>query len=172
MKRTFFVFGLTLLLALTFTLPALAGGWAIITLDELPGKAEASQPFEIGFMIRQHGVTPMEGLSPIITARLADSKDSVEFFAREEGEAGHYVAEITLPQAGEWEWSIAAFTVNQAMPSLTVMSVAPVASEIVKPTLNMLPLFATGLGVLAVLGGLFALQKKSVGRRLWFWQDS
>ena len=61
MKRTIFVIGLTLLLAMAFTVPALAGGWAVITLDELPGQVEANQPLEIGFMVRQHGVTPLSG---------------------------------------------------------------------------------------------------------------
>ncbi len=160
MKRTFFVLGTTLLLALAFTIPALAGGWAVITLDELPGKVQANQPFEIGFMIRQHGVTPLSGQSPTVTAHLASLNESLEFSAREEGEVGHYVAEITLPQAGEWEWSIAAFTVNQAMPSLTVIDAVPVANESIKPNLSALPLFVVGFGLLGVLGGLFALQKK------------
>ena len=160
MKRTFFVLGITLLLALAFTVPALAGGWAVITLDKLPGEVNTNQQFEVGFMVRQHGVTPMKGQEPVITASLTGSKDSMEFFAHEEGEVGHYVAEIILPKAGDWEWSIAAFAVNQAMPSLTVVNAVPVASEAVKPTFNLLPIFATGLGVLGVLGGLLALQKK------------
>lgn len=160
MKRTLFVFGITLLLAAAFTIPALAGGWAVITLDTLPGEVQANQPFEIGFMVRQHGVTPLEGQEPIITASLAGSKDSVEFFAREEGEVGHYVAELILPQAGNWEWSIAAFTVNQAMPSLTVVSAVPVASDAVKPAFNLLPMAITGIGLLSMLGGALALQRK------------
>ena len=36
MKRKIFVIGFTLLLALAFAAPALAGGWAVITLDEFP----------------------------------------------------------------------------------------------------------------------------------------
>ncbi|MBL8103614.1 MAG: hypothetical protein JNM02_13855, partial [Anaerolineales bacterium] len=56
MKRIFFVFGSAFLLALAFTIPAFAGGWAVITLDEFPSEVHASQPLEIGFMIRQHGI--------------------------------------------------------------------------------------------------------------------
>ena len=109
MKRTIFVIGLTLLLALAFTIPALAGGWAVITLDELPGQVEANQPLEIGFMVRQHGVTPLGDQSPIITAHLDGSTQSVRVVADEEGEVGHYAATLTLPQSGEWQWEIEAF---------------------------------------------------------------
>lgn len=160
MKRTIFVIGLTLLLAMAFTIPALAGGWAVITLDELPGQVEANQPLEIGFMVRQHGVTPLGGESPVIRAHLAGSTESVIVEAHEEGEVGHYVATLTLPQTGEWEWSIQAFTGTQPMPALTVVDPALVASEAVKPAPNSLSLFAAGVGMLGVIGGLLALQRK------------
>ena len=160
MKRTIFVIGLTLLLAMAFTIPALAGGWAVITLDELPGQVAANQPLEIGFMVRQHGVTPLGGESPVIRAHLANSTESVIVEASEEGEVGHYVATLTLPQTGEWQWFIQAFTVNQPMPALTVVDSAPVASEHVKTAPNSLPLFAAGVGLLGAVGGLLALQRK------------
>ncbi|MBE0672241.1 MAG: c-type cytochrome [Anaerolineales bacterium] len=160
MKKIFFGFGSAFLLALACTIPALAGGWAVITLDEFPSAVHASQSLEIGFMIRQHGVTPLSGQRPIITASLAESNDTIEFFAREEGQAGHYAAEISLPQAGEWEWSIAAFTVKQPMPPLTVLNAVPAASKPVSSSFNSLPLFAAGFGLLGVLGGLLALQRK------------
>jgi cytochrome c2 len=164
MKRKMFAIGITLLLALAFTIPAFAGGWAVITLDKLPGDVAANQPLEIGFMVRQHGVTPMENLSPRISAQLASSKESVEVMAVEEGEVGHYVATLTLPQTGEWQWSIAAFTVNQPMPALTVVegTVAAPKSEPapVSSNANTLPMLAGGIGLLGTLGGLFALQKK------------
>jgi cytochrome c2 len=162
MKRTIFVIGLTLSLAMAFTIPALAGGWAVITLDELPGLVEAGLPLEIGFMIRQHGVTPMSDQSPIITAQLAASTKSIKVSARAEGKVGHYVAELTLPQTGEWHWSIQAFTVNQPMPALTVVDAAMTVtkSKPVNSTSNSLSLLAGGVGLLGAIGGLLALQKK------------
>jgi cytochrome c2 len=162
MKRTIFVIGLTLLLALAFTIPALAGGWAVITLDELPGQVEANQPLKIGFMIRQHGVTPMGGQTPIIMAHLDGSTQSVSAQASAEGEVGHYVAELTLPQSGEWQWSIKAFTMNQPMPALTVVKAAPTASTsgATAANFNYLSLLAGGIGLLGMVGGLVALQRK------------
>ena len=163
MKRTIFVIGLTLLLALVFTIPALAGGWAVITLDELPGQVEANKPIEVGFMVRQHGVTPLGGLSPTIRAHLDGSPQAVRVVAEDEGEIGHYAATLTLPKSGEWQWEIEAFGGAQPMPALTVVdaSVVVTQSEPVKTSsTNSLSLLAGGLGLLAVVGGLLALQRK------------
>jgi len=33
----------------------LAGGWAVVTLDELPAQVVAEKSVTIGFMVRQHG---------------------------------------------------------------------------------------------------------------------
>lgn len=167
-SRTQIALTLSLLLALVAVVPVFAGGWAVITLDELPGDVEANTSIEIGFMVRQHGVTPMTDLEPIITARLADSKEAVAFTATESGEVGHYVATLILPKSGEWQWSISAFTVNQPMPTLTVLetsivaepAVAPVVTRPAKSRTESLPLFALGAGLLGVIGGLFALQRK------------
>ena len=162
MKKIISAIGLTLLLALAFKITALAGGWAVITLDELPGEVAANQPLEIGFMIRQHGVTPLEGQSPVITAKLAGSNKSVSVLASEEGEAGHYAATLTLPLAGEWQWNIEAFGAPQPMPALTVVDAALAAnkSEPITSNSNFLSLLAAGIGLIGVVGGLLALQRK------------
>ena len=162
MKRTIFVIGLTLLLAMAFTAPALAGGWAVVTLDELPGQVESNQPLEIGFMVRQHGVTPMGGQSAVIVAHLDGSAQTMRVLANEEGDVGHYVGMLTLPQAGEWQWSIEVFGMNQAMPALSVVdaTMTVTKSEPVTSNSNSLSLFAGGVGLLGAVGGLLALQRK------------
>jgi cytochrome c2 len=139
------------LLAVT---PALAGGWAVITLDELPGEIVVGQPLEIGFMVRQHGVTPLAGLTPTITARQAGSIISKE--AKAQGETGHYVATLTIPQAGEWTWSIEAFTGSQPMPALSVIEATVAAkSDAPVPAPSNLPLLAGFLGLAGLLVGSF-----------------
>lgn len=162
MKRTTLAIGVTLLLAVAFTGTVLAGGWAVITLDELPGEVKANQPLEIGFMIRQHGATPLSGQSPMVKANLVGSKKSVIVAASDEGEEGHYAATLTLPQAGEWEWVIEAFGGAQPMPSLTVVDV-PTAAAGTKPAASnsiSLSLLAGGIGLLGIVGGLLAFQRK------------
>ena len=130
MKRTMLAIGLALALAL-FAVPVFAGGWAVVTLDELPGSVAAGEPLEIGFMVRQHGRTPLDGLTPIITARVDGKGKPVTVFAEEDGEVGHYTATLVLPTEGQWTWEIEAFGMPQSMPALTVTAaaIAPPAAE-------------------------------------------
>jgi cytochrome c2 len=156
MKRITVALALGFLLTLIFTVPSFAGGWAVITLDELPGQVIAGQPLEIGFMVRQHGVTPMEGLEATVLAR-NDFGKSLAFTAKEEGQRGHYTATIDLPEAGEWEWSIQAFTVNQPIPPLTVIPAAAVenpADALVSAPAQWPQWLAGFLGAVVVLAGL------------------
>jgi cytochrome c2 len=109
-----------LLLILALAAPALAGGWAVISLDDLPAGIAAGEPFSVGFMVRQHGVRPMEGLRPTIQATHAGTGQSFTVAARAEGEMGHYIASLEFPQGGDWDWSIEAFSMDQPMPRLAV----------------------------------------------------
>ena len=111
--------GLALLLALAFVFPAFAGGWAVITLDELPTDVVAGQPLTIGFTVLQHGRTPMTDIDPTVTAKLSFDEKFV-VYAKPEGKPGHYMATLTFPKEGNWDWSIQAFTMDQPMPMLTV----------------------------------------------------
>jgi cytochrome c2 len=141
--------------------PAMAGGWAVITLDELPGEIVAGEPLEIGFTVRQHGVTPLDGLTPTVSAHRSGASVTEE--AKAQGQSGHYVAVLTFPQAGEWEWSIQAFSGNQPMPPLTVNE-APVANRnsnrrSIPPNL---PLLAGSLGLAGlVFGSFFTFRRKA-----------
>ena len=91
LSRSSISLGLALLLALGFAFPAFAGGWAIITLDELPTDVVAGKPLTIGFVVRQHGITPMSGLDPIVTATLQKTSNLV-VKAESDGAPGHYTA--------------------------------------------------------------------------------
>jgi cytochrome c2 len=110
----------TALLALAA--PALAGGWAVVTLDELPIGALAHEPLTIGFMIRQHGQTPWQSESVRVYASNEASGKTLSVRAAPEGEPGHYVATLTFVEAGSWNWSIESGLGPglQPMPSLIV----------------------------------------------------
>src|SRR5215467_279784 len=43
-----------------------AGGWAVITLNEFPEYAVAGKPVTLTFSVRQHGVTLLSNLQPVI----------------------------------------------------------------------------------------------------------
>ena len=80
------------------------GGWAVSTLDEVPAPSPG-ESVTVGFTIRQHGVTPVnvEGAGVKTTAPSGD----VEIFpARQEGAAGHYVADVVFGEAGVYTWAI------------------------------------------------------------------
>jgi hypothetical protein len=120
--------GLALILSLAFALPAFAGGWAVISLDEMPTNVIAGEPIDIGFVVLQHGKTPMVDLHPTITIMLPKEEHFV-IDAEEDGKPGHYTATLTFPKEGNWEWTIQAFTVEQPMPTLSVDAAAVVSSQ-------------------------------------------
>jgi hypothetical protein len=128
--------GLTLLVSLLIAVPAIAGGWAVITLDELPSNVVAGEPMTIGFTVLQHGITPMTNIEPTVTAELSRS-EKVVVPAEPKGDPGHYVATLIFPKEGKWEWSIQAFTMDQRMPVLNVG--APVAGTVNQPVIKAEP---------------------------------
>ena len=159
--------GLALLSALILTIPVFAGGWAVITLDELPTNVVAGEPLTIGFTVRQHGIRPMDGLDPTVTARLSKGEEFV-VAAEADDKPGHYTARLTFPQEGKWEWSIQAFTMDQPMPALHVAASAaaaanaPVAkSEPISAPVDSLLVFRLLLFGVALAGLVFAFQKQS-----------
>jgi hypothetical protein len=144
---------IALLLSLVFAVPALAGGWAVITLDELPTNVVAGESLTVGFTVLQHGRTPMSDLYPIITASLSgDAEFTVT--AEQEGKPGHYTATLAFPQEGEWGWSIEAFTMSQRMPPLTVAApgttVANPPAKAERVSTFTSPLVLTSIAVLAL----------------------
>lgn len=157
---------LALALALALSIPALAGGWAVITLDELPSGVIAGDPFTVGFTVLQHGRTPMTDLDPTI---LAESSAGEKFIvlAKPEGKPGHYAATITFPSEGDWEWKIQAFTMEQKMPTLSVA--APVSASV--PVAKTQPAEAQAVSLLLIVralalgiglvGLLFVVKKRS-----------
>jgi mono/diheme cytochrome c family protein len=100
--------------------PVLAGGWSVTTLDDLPEHAIAGEPVPVGFVVRQHGVRVLSGLTPVISAVHEQSGDTVEFGATEDT-PGHYLAELVFPREGTWSWSVNAFGPVQPLPPLAVL---------------------------------------------------
>ena len=84
---------------------ASAGGWAVTTLDEVPTPT-ANQTVDVGFTIRQHGVTPVNPDGEVGIVLRADNGSELFFPAEPTGPAGHYVAEVNFPEAGSWTWAV------------------------------------------------------------------
>ena len=153
---------LALLLTLAIAVPVYAGGWAVITLDELPTGVIAGELFTVGFTVLQHGITPMTDLDPTI---LAVSPDGEKFIvlAKPEGKPGH----LTFPTKGKWNWTIQAFTMEQKMPVLSVaapsIASAPgIKAEPVKESSTSLLLIVRWLALgLGLIGLALAFRRKS-----------
>jgi cytochrome c2 len=168
MKKQLFlsVILVTLLVALS-TVPALAGGWATITVDALPARISAGETLTIGFMVRQHGYRPMEDLQPTLTFSGAGEKDNFAVEAYADGEVGHYAASVTFPNAGTWNWAIQAFTMDQPMPSLTVGEASAVQSAPGRPIpVGWVLAGAGGLTCLAGSGWAFSRKRPRLGLAL------
>jgi plastocyanin len=100
------VFMLTMGLLVLLSAPVLAGGWAVVHLDEPPGDVLAGEPMKIGFMVLQHDVSPISEVTPVVTARHQETGEEITFTAEQEGPVGHFVAEVVFPEAGDWKWEI------------------------------------------------------------------
>jgi len=107
--------------------PALAGGWVVITLDALPGPVHAGEMVHLGFVVRQHGLTPINLVSPRLTAVNQDTGETITVDAAQVGETGHFELAVVFPGAGVWEWQIAAPPFPQQV-QLEPLSVLPALS--------------------------------------------
>lgn len=81
-----------------------AGGWAVITVDDLPDHAIAGQPLTLSFIVRQHGESPLADLSATVEA--VSGRTSTKAKARPGTARGQYVASLDLPKAGNWQITI------------------------------------------------------------------
>jgi hypothetical protein len=121
---------ITLLLVLAVLVPAevaQAGGWATVELGESPSGLAAGKPWRVELIVKQHGITPMEGVKPSITIVSSQGAERT-FPARPTNRIGHYVADVRFPSGGEWSARISdGFTdaVPHRIDRLTVSAAAP-----------------------------------------------
>ena len=138
---------------------AVAGGWAVVTMDELPAQITAGQALTLGFTVRQHGKTLRDDLQPLLHFAREGTTESFTVTAEREGASGHYSASVTIAAAGQWNWrvDIEQFgMLTQDMPPLNVSAVAATAL-VNAPISNALP----------VAAGLFGLIGAGAGFMLW-----
>ena len=95
-----------LLLLSLAALPVSAGGVATVHLDAAPKNVVAGVPFQIGFMVMQHDVTPVNLDHVYVFAQHRGTGETYQEDARQDGTVGHYVADLTFPKAGSWKWQI------------------------------------------------------------------
>jgi hypothetical protein len=123
---------LAALAAMWLTSAAVAGGFAVTTLDPLPQAIQAGQTYQIGYMVRQHSVTPLVGGHPAV--RISRSGEELRFVGVPEGAPGHYVSTVTFPSAGAWTWVVDQnpFPEPQKLGAIDVQA-APVVAQAAVP---------------------------------------
>jgi hypothetical protein len=83
---------------------AFAGGWATVGLSSTPAGADPGKPWNVNLTILQHGQTPLDGLTPVITIRNGDATKS--FTAKPTAKPGVYRASVVFPSAGRWTYEV------------------------------------------------------------------
>jgi mono/diheme cytochrome c family protein len=81
--------------------PAPFGGWAVITVQDLPEYLVAGRSTSLTFTVRQHGLTPMNDLSPTLTLRQnGERRGGRPVPAERAAQPGQYRATVTVPDTG------------------------------------------------------------------------
>lgn len=88
-----------------------AGGWATVQLDAPIGEVRAGQTVDVGFVVKQHGETPIhtaygQPVRAVFIARSDDSGESFEQIATPEKRVGHFRVQVVFPRAGRWQTEI------------------------------------------------------------------
>jgi hypothetical protein len=97
---------LALFAIVAVVLPVMAGGFAVTTFDQLPTTFRAGESYRLGYTVRQHGVTPIAGLTTRIVAQQAATGATEIFAGTADGLAGHYAVMLRLPSEGVWLWQV------------------------------------------------------------------
>jgi hypothetical protein len=95
-------FLLILLVAAALPATAHAGGWATVETDSMPVGLSAGDPWRVELLVKQHGMTPLDGVKPSI--RIDNGAGVVRTFkTKPAGRPGRYTAVVTYPSAGTWQ---------------------------------------------------------------------
>jgi hypothetical protein len=97
-------------LVCALAVPALAsaGGWASVGFEPLPDGTDAGGTWKPTIFVKQHGITPLDGLQPVVMIEETGSGESTRFLATAGSKPGEYRADVVFPSAGEWRVTILA----------------------------------------------------------------
>lgn len=112
---------------------AWSGGWAVVSVSKIPDAWVAGKPLQLTWQVRQHGVTRLSGLEPMLEARAGSRVVKGLTWSFNEGGATGYRGRITFPEPGEWQVTIhSGFGRSRAVlvPWRVVDSVGPVRGTV------------------------------------------
>ncbi len=115
-KRSTF---LVLAAAVSLTTGAAAfGGWALVSVEDIPEYLNATKPYELAFTVKQHAVTPLATVRPRVVMK--DGATETSFDTRAVGAPGRYVASIVAPKAGHYSVRIMSGFGNSESPTIPI----------------------------------------------------
>ena len=106
MSRRILIAVIAALSLLAFSIPALAKEGAVTKFDSLPTEWHAGQTYTLGYTIKMDGVEPYKADRTEIIANTIDGKATLVFPGIADGAPGHYVAKVTFPSVGTWQWKV------------------------------------------------------------------
>jgi hypothetical protein len=129
MRRLTLAFAVFALALAALATPALAGGWAVTTFDDMPGQLVSGKEYALGYTIRQHGATPVNVSKTEILA-VAVSGRTLSFPGKSEGAVGHYVATVFFPAGGTYTWQVTQGDfAAQDLGKITILAAAGTTSD-------------------------------------------
>jgi hypothetical protein len=129
MRRLTLVLAVLALALAALATPALAGGWAVTTFDDMPGQFVSGKEYALGYTIRQHGATPINVSKTEILA-VAVSGRTLSFPGTSEGAVGHYVATVFFPAGGTYTWQVTQGDfAPQDLGKVTILAAAGTATD-------------------------------------------
>lgn len=141
--------------------PASAGGWATVGFEPLPDGTSAGGTWNPTIFVKQHGITPLAGLQPVVAISDDRTGAAREFVATETSEAGVYEADVVFPAQGDWRITIHSGFGDSQVSYGPVAIGPPVAGD---GGSREVPVVGLGLGALALLGGVVLLGARRLRR--------
>jgi hypothetical protein len=145
-----------LLIGLAFAVLALpagavAGGWATAGVSPPPDDMGPGQTWDARIELKQHGVTPLDNVEPIVM--ISNGPTDRSFPAKPTGEPGIYVAKVVFPSKGEWSYRVDdGFSQTHSFAPVTIGGVGAAAGDGDGfPTLTVTAVIALLLGLTGVL---------------------
>ena len=107
---------------------AYMGGWAVVSVENLPNSIVAGQPTNLTFSVRQHGEDLLSGLKPTVTG--VSGRNEFSGRAVETNKAGYYTVTLNPAQTGDWTFTIrSGFNDDAKEGRLKLMPIAALASS-------------------------------------------
>ena len=82
------------------------GGWAVVSVEQVPDHWITGKPLQLAFQIRQHAQNHMEGLKPLVQARSGSRVVTARTWEFDEDGGRGYRSRLVFPEAGDWQVTI------------------------------------------------------------------